>query len=92
MSRPAGLPGTPSPTIDVVIDTVEQAQILGKQRPDVREAFSRVHSSVQPREIVAGHDEISKDLAIVAAAQRPSAGPMIIHEIDIIDSGRSLSM
>ncbi|MFI7578213.1 hypothetical protein [Micromonospora sp. NPDC049497] len=48
------------PGVDILIDTIEQPQFLGEERPDLREPFPRLDTSVQPREVATGHHEVSK--------------------------------
>jgi len=73
------------PGLAILIDTIEQPQFLGEERPELREPLPRVDTSVQPREVATGHHEISKYPAVVAAVQRPSAAVMIAHDDDISD-------
>jgi hypothetical protein len=70
------------PGLDVVVKTVEQAQLLGEVRPELREPFPRFDTCVQPWEVTAGHHEISKDPAVVSPMQRPDITVVITHEDD----------
>ena len=75
------------PGLDILIDAIEQPQFLGEERPDLREPFLRIDTSVQPREVAASHDEISKYPA-VALVQCPCTAVMIYHDGTLATAGR----
>ncbi|MBQ1047454.1 hypothetical protein KBX50_02995 [Micromonospora sp. C51] len=78
------------PGLDILIDAIEQPQLLGEQRPKLRQAFPRVDASVQPREVATVHHELSKYPAAVASVQRPGTTVTINHDHHISDR-RSVS-
>ncbi|MFF5219363.1 hypothetical protein [Micromonospora sp. NPDC000442] len=78
------------PGLDILIDAIEQPQFLGEERPKLRQSFSRVDTSVQPREVATVHHELSKYLAVVTSVERPGATVMINHDRHISDR-RSVS-
>ena len=44
------------PHFDVLIESIEQAQLLNKQRPELVECWGREHSGVEPRKVSAGYN------------------------------------
>jgi hypothetical protein len=51
------------PRFDVVIESIEQAQLLNKQRPELVECGGRAHGGVEPRKVSAGHNQLGNELA-----------------------------
>jgi len=48
------------PGLHVLINAIEQPHFVGEERPYLLKRFPWVDTSVQPREVATGHDEISK--------------------------------
>jgi hypothetical protein len=63
------------PCLDVVVDGVEKAQFLLKQRPDLLEARLSLESPAQPGEIGVGDDKLTQQLLLLVEPPRLAYTP-----------------